>query len=296
MNTLGVGFGQKVEALTSSEAIIKGGLNWTVSGQPIAKVTGDLIPGYQAIVRQDNGEVLGISGERYTPVQNIECFKFIDDFVGNGHAKIERVFSFKGGRRFGILARMPFEIPLKKGTDTVGVYLRVQSSHDGSSGVTLDFLPIRAICWNMISVDFAQYFQQRKFKVKHTVNVNRRIEGKMLLLNAQNFISELTPKLEQLTNKPIDANYVDLILNKLFDVKEGEEISTRAENELAEIKRLTYHGLGNNGQTAWDLFNGITEYVGHHRATRGDEENRVISALDGSGQKLVTRALTLLTE
>ena len=69
-------------ALTSSEAIVKAGLDWTVTLNPIFTTgTGGLaqaITDHFATVRDVDDTVLGVVGNRYTPIQNIECFDFLD--------------------------------------------------------------------------------------------------------------------------------------------------------------------------------------------------------------------------
>ena len=290
MQTLSRGFGTLVEAQTASEAIINGGLNWEIGGEPIKRPNGDIIGSHKSIVRLDNNEVLGIVGEGYTPVQNRDCFGLMDEVIGSGHAKFERVYSFKGGRRIGILARMPFDIPLKGGKDNVGLYLRLQTGHDGSQGLLLDYLPVRGICWNAVNVDVAQELKGRRFYAKHTLNVGRKLDVAQVVLNAQNYIDMLQPKFEFLAKATVSEDYINRILNKIFEIEDKEKVSTRALNEIAEVKDRIFNGTGNSGETRWDVLSGITEYVDHFRPTRGDAENRVISFLDGSGRDLVNKA------
>ena len=72
-------------ALTSSEAIVQSGLDWTVSVRPLVtfgsdgQTEGKLIdvPDNYATVRDSDESVLGVVGKRYEPIQNIECFSFL---------------------------------------------------------------------------------------------------------------------------------------------------------------------------------------------------------------------------
>jgi hypothetical protein len=54
----------------------------------------------------------------------------------------------------------------------------------------------------------------------------------------------------------------------------------RSETVRNEIENLFRNGRGNKGKTAWDLFNGYTEYLNHsatYKQTEGKdrEENRM---------------------
>ena len=72
-------------ALTSSEAIEKAGLDWTVSIRGLATFQEDNntdvsslidVPDHYATVRDTDNTVLGVVGNRYTQIQNIEFFDF----------------------------------------------------------------------------------------------------------------------------------------------------------------------------------------------------------------------------
>ena len=68
-------------ALSSKEAIVKAGLDWTVSTRPIATFESPDIPAridnlipvedFWATVRDTDDSVLGVVGNRYTPIQNL---------------------------------------------------------------------------------------------------------------------------------------------------------------------------------------------------------------------------------
>ena len=85
-------------ALSSQEAIVKAGLDWTVSTRPIATFqegnntdVSSLIDveDFWATVRDTDDSVLGVVGNRYTPIQNLECFDFLDTVMDDSTAKYE---------------------------------------------------------------------------------------------------------------------------------------------------------------------------------------------------------------
>jgi phage/plasmid-like protein (TIGR03299 family) len=104
---------------TIAEAMEVSGLGWRVEREPIAVDRGpavsagsvwdarfEEIPGYYATVRQDNGAVLGIVGERYPIVQNDEAFAFVDQLLGSS-LHFETAGSLNAGRRVWVLATLP---------------------------------------------------------------------------------------------------------------------------------------------------------------------------------------------
>ena len=103
------GLGTKVmEAPTSEDALILAGLNWNVVQQPICTNFGEMIPGYKANIRDSDGKVLGVVGERYQVLQNREAFAFTDELLGEG-VKYETAGALKEGRQVWLLARLPRE-------------------------------------------------------------------------------------------------------------------------------------------------------------------------------------------
>src|SRR3990172_10682534 len=103
------GIGKNVgnEVVTASEALLASGLDWKVVSRPVFNQQGGQIEGFNAIVREDTGEVFQIAKDRYLPVQNNECFQVFDEVVGTGQAKYEVAGSLQGGRKVWILSRIP---------------------------------------------------------------------------------------------------------------------------------------------------------------------------------------------
>ncbi|KAA8480068.1 uncharacterized protein DUF932 [Arcticibacter tournemirensis] len=80
---------------TSAEAIKFAGLDYMVEKRPLFTIDGNNlasnnweaipdieVPNYFATVRADNDEVLGVVGNDYEVVQNVNAFDFFDSIVG----------------------------------------------------------------------------------------------------------------------------------------------------------------------------------------------------------------------
>jgi hypothetical protein len=70
-----------------------------------------------------------------------------------------------------------------------------------------------------------------------------------------------------MNSKAIDRAEMELFSMGLLADGKGK-LSTTAKNTAEEIASLAFGGIGNKGETRWDLFNGITE-----RYTRGASDN-----------------------
>lgn len=114
---------------TSREVMKKAGLDWTVAKcELVAKMpTHDIYakekdsfimgnsmyktcPNAFATYRTDYNIPLGIVKERYTPVQNIEAFKFFDTAIGKNSAIWQTAGYFGNGERIFVSAKLPKNI------------------------------------------------------------------------------------------------------------------------------------------------------------------------------------------
>ncbi|MEQ9379590.1 MAG: hypothetical protein RJP95_01915, partial [Pirellulales bacterium] len=66
---------------TAAEAIDAAGLNYQVGLCPLKTIYGEPVTGRRAVIREDSRQVLGVVGDSYVPIQNRECFNFLDGVV-----------------------------------------------------------------------------------------------------------------------------------------------------------------------------------------------------------------------
>lgn len=293
------GIGKKVsDVMTASEALISGGLDWDVIPNPIYNAEGKVISGFKAITRKDTGDVFYVSGERYTPIQNRDCFKLFDEVVGTGLAKYEVVGSLKEGRKVWILSRLPYDFSVK-GKDEVNSYLLLTTSHDGSLSLQMFETPVRVVCQNTLSASLSGRERGKVAYFKHTINYQSRIgQAQEILASTKVYYDNFKIASEALANKQFTSLQIDSFLNNLFEVEDASKVSGKTKSAIEEVKRLAEEGRGNDIEgirgTAWAVYNGVTEYVDYERATRGSDDNRLASSWFGSGGALRERAFELL--
>ncbi len=69
------------EPTTAREAIEASGLIFRGELRSRATTEGSAVPQRKGVVRSDTGDVLGVVGNSYIPVQNYQAFRFLDAIV-----------------------------------------------------------------------------------------------------------------------------------------------------------------------------------------------------------------------
>jgi phage/plasmid-like protein (TIGR03299 family) len=262
----------------------------------------------QIKVKDSKGEVsyltfLAPVGEGYTVIPHQSCGELLDSFVGQVGQEIGSGawYETMGVLDFGkkVWAQINPNFQIRVGEDITDVLLTYVTSHDGSWATEIYMTVTRQVCRNTTRIGRMNKLSN-SMRVKHTKNSGKRIEDfKMALDEVRGTAMDVQAKMNFLASKKVTKESMGKILDRLFPKKkteEGEESSTRRENNLAGILAL-YESNDNNAfpeqaGTPYALLNAITNYTDHERSTKGD--NRAVSALFGSGDKLKTSALELI--
>jgi phage/plasmid-like protein (TIGR03299 family) len=297
--------------LTAEEALKESRLDWTVEQVPVYhQAEGEMIevPDQYCVRRTDNYKALSIMTKRYQVIQNHETFSFADDIIGSGRAVWDTAGSISGGRVVFMQVELPGRLFLKSNPDdqTVKKVLFV-NSHDGSKALMGMITPVRVVCQNTLNAALGS--KSNQFKVYHRKNFqSRKDEAAKVLGLASAFYDDLQIVMDTLAEQQVTHTYVEGFVSALMPTTK-DEVSTRTENRRNQITNLFQNGKGNNGETKWDLFNAVTEYVDHHSVGRVTEtrldrsdaladiesEARFERAILGSGATLKQKALTLLS-
>ena len=275
------GLGVKVEgdAMTAKQAILATGMDWTVELHPVyASVTypygmkNELIDDKNAVVRMDTGDVLGVVGTKYEPVQNVDCFNLFDAVVGTGEAKYDTVGTLGNGRRIWLLANFKEGITLDNGEE-IKSYMLLTNSHDGSKSLTMQWCDIRVVCQNTFEMAIRSQGDIKKglqrFKARHTKNIMLKANEARTILALQNQYRQI---LEEEINLIAETEWSSQDMQRLtydlfnLDVKrplEEQHGSQKANAEL--VQDLFVNGIGNKGKTAWDAYNAVSEFTSHYK-------------------------------
>lgn len=293
------------EAVTSEQAIVQAGLDWEVELRPLfadgAHHGPILCEDNKAVVRQSDGSVLGVVGNRYRPVQNAKAFEFFDSLTGQKLAMYHTAGSLRDGRLIWILAKLPGTIRVV-GHDIVEKYLLLFNSHDGTHELKMMYTPVRVVCNNTLNMALADFKRGANcIGLRHTANLEQRLEAAAEALGlADQYYKEFEVKAQFLADQRFTDLQLDQAMRKAFGVKadtKKEDIATRTKNNMEKVRELFETGQGIADMplvkgTAWGAYNAMTEYADHFRVVKNESQaNRVESNWLGSSAAFKQKAL-----
>ena len=283
-----------VNPATAREAIEAAGLNFTVVKKPMKEFVelndaADVSDRW-VTVRTDTGEVLGIVGDSYEPIQNVDAFTFFDNLVGTDEAIYETAGTLGRGERTWIMAKFPGFINVR-GKDIVKKCLLLSNCHDGSSLVRAKLTPIRAVCNNTLT---GVLNGAGEITIRHTANAAEDMKQALSLLESTNArYGELDAVFDRMALTNIsEKQLVDYVKALVPDKEDGED---NKENQEIRDAFLELHetGLGADLSrgTLWGAFNCVTEYADHGKES--NQGTRLESIWFGPGEQLKQRAFRL---
>lgn len=281
---------------------------------PAELIKEQIINSHRATFRTDYEEVLGVVGNRYEVVQNIDAFKFIDLLTtdnGSENANIVAAGVLGMGERIFITAKFPTPIRMDKNeANNIEMYVVFTTSHDGSGAITCMITPTRVVCQNTLNLAFRDCANKVTFK--HTKSVHDKLD---LRKNADKALSlfygykqafgerietMLKTKLTELDAKRILG---EILLTaddyKVFSANEyninHQDIGTRGRNKFNSMMDSLHSGIGQkdlaSGTAMW-LMNGLTTHYQNHTAYK-DTEKKLDSILEGTIQKQLQKVYDL---
>ena len=274
-------FGTDVsKARTATEAIEMSELDWEVAMAPlyvrapatIVGPSGMLRTPLVATQRQDTGFIMGAHSKRFTPLQNHEVFSFFDSVVKDKGAEYRTAGALKDGGVVFLTAQLPTSLNLNG--DIVDKYIVMLNGHDGSTGFRVVTSPIRPVCENTLYA--AAFGGAPIIRGRHTPSIKDRVKkAQQTIRNADSYFTEFEAQATKLLETPMGSHSFTLFTRDLFSTGMGDytEISSRAQVPLDETFKLFYQGKGNKGETAWDAYNAVTEYIDHVRPPKGKLDN-----------------------
>ena len=283
------------ESPTSEDAIRYAGLDWSVEQKPIFLQNDTQIMGSYANVRSSDGKPLGIVGDRYKIVQNIDAFSFTDALLGEG-VKYESAGSLKEGRIIWLLAKMPESIEIMG--DKVEPYLVFTNTHDGSGAVRVTMTNVRVCCFNTLNM--ALRGAKRIWSARHTGSIQSKLDEAMQTLQFANaYIEAQKETFEDLHKVKMSDTLVYRTIQNIIPI--GKDLSDRQKENL---KRLSddilyrfYHApdLIDRDMDGARLVQAVADTTSHItplRQTANYKENHFKSMLDGND--LLDRTVNIL--
>lgn len=270
---------------SSEEAIRYAGLDWTVEQRPIFLDDGTKIMGCYANVRDKDNRPLGIVGDKYKVVQNVDAFAFTDALLGEG-VTYETAGSLKDGKIIWLLAKMPETVKVLG--DEIEPYLVFTNTHDGSGAVRVTMTSVRVCCFNTLNLAFKK--AKRVWSARHTGSVTDKLDDAMQTLQlAQEYIEATKETFEELHKVKMSDTTVYRTIQNIIPI--GEDLS---EKQKANLKRVSddilyrfYNApdLRDRDMTAARLVQAVADTTSHIepiRRTANYAENHFKATLDGN--------------
>ena len=315
-NTPWHGLGTKVEGLmTAKEALEKAHLEWMITKELVYQKMLDgsfrPIPSKYATVRSDNELPLGVVGEKYTVLDNVDAFSFFDEIVQEGLAMYETCGSMKDGRQIWILAKMPNHVKIGEG-DEVIPYLLLTNTHDGSGSVKIMPTFIRVVCNNTLQMALGDGRKKRSiYNIRHTANMFNKVDDAREAIGLINEDFEQTKEFYQnLMNVELTTEQLETYFVTAADLKYNDdgELSSRGQNIVTQLIQNMSHEtnlVGNMANTVWAAYNAFTFWVDHQRPvsktqglnmTQDQLQTNLSNSLMGAGLVDKRRALDAAME
>jgi phage/plasmid-like protein (TIGR03299 family) len=264
---------------TIAEACELAGLDRKIIGEPIYWIlpgNGDeavQVEGYQAIRREGGTDAWAVLTTEYRIVQDIRLFELLQPFLDSGELELDAAGSLKDGRFGWINAKITgLEAEIgRNGNDPVRAYLVINTAHDGSHRLTIQWTPIREVCWNtkQMVMSRAEHGMDPQLIIIHTGDIEAKLQEAQKLIDCGKQCFSATAKTwEAMKDQDIDTNglvdYIQevlkpdekLLLNDLLDAaaafqievpEEAEPVGSDADREQVVIELLDAHDRWSDG-------------------------------------------------
>ena len=313
--------GTAVNAGSASEAAQQAGLDWIVElsdmfterktvVSPFETVTEKLeVPKRQAVVkRSEQGEsVIGVVGDKYKIVQNMEVFSALDTLVDSGDARYTAAGEYNGGANIWMVMELPTGVQVAN--DPHAAFLLVQSSHDGSCAVRIRPIIERLFCANQISrIIMGKKTNDYTYVMKHTTNSKLSVEDiRNITQLTYSSIQQYEEIAGNLLQRKVDDRQVKNIFKQVWALPSTVEETPEHLLSQGEKRQRTIaltgresawniysqsHTQENIRGTAFGVWQAVIEHADHFAS--GGAERRAVATISGRNDKIKNKALGLV--
>jgi phage/plasmid-like protein (TIGR03299 family) len=310
------------DAKNVEHALRLAGLDWTVDKNPTFYTKDDpdgmifkKSKKFVSISRPDIGEEFAHVTDKYQVVQNSQAFAFLDVLKNEG-AEFWRAGEFRHGRKCYVI--MSFGSPLTLSTgDTIVRSIIVSTSHDATSGIRANWLPVRIVCSNVIGA----VLREAPVVFRHSQRLENGVDYEdveEMLFRGDRYFEHLKESAEYMLRHSFTEDDLDQLIAQVFDSVQATGSDSRRARVNVDYLYDRIHesftrGMGTDGRNRFDAYNAVCEYLDHYRpignsfTTNGDNVegqlrpivqerhfNSVLSTNRFGGIKLRTKTLELL--
>ena len=286
------------EAQRWQEAVRLASMGWSVAKVQLKNpCTAQDIP-FWALMREDTRWVFDIVTERYQPIQNSECFDFVDALIESHDAHYVSAGALGHGEVVWVLAKLDNLSFRLTAEDEHQNYLLFTDRRDGKTA-TAKLCSTRIVCNNTYTLAMGEDSVAGVLRLRHTAGVQAKLKAaKGLVAGVSAQVHTLEDKFKALAAKRVTGKSFKEVLTRLFPEFEK---NARQQNMAAQVAANFESNDGGAvpqvAGTGYALFNAVTQWVDHQRGGFRVPEGtnvdvrRAESALFGTGDAFKTAAL-----
>lgn len=304
------GLGRKVpNNLTPEQMMEVAGVNWTVY-ERLSYVFfegNELATGQKALIRSDTMAVLSHVSKDWKTVQNIDAFRFFNEYIHAGDMEMHTAGSLKGGRIVWALAKVKesFEI---FGGDRVDSYLLFSNPHEYGKAIDVRFTPIRVVCNNTLTFAIGSR-SKNAVRIQHSTEFDaEKVKRTLGIFHGQ--FGKYRKQVEYLGSRLFKRDKVEEYFREVFPIKTSrngiEDFSAVANDnrepvlESMELSRSAKRCLElvDNQPGAkyaegswWQAYNAVCYFTDHEFGKTA--ENRLHSQWFGDNRNVKRKASNL---
>lgn len=242
---------------------------------------------HHVLFRSDNKLPLAIVGKDFKIVQPLEILEFFRDLVGVGGFELCTAGVLFNGRKYWAQADIG-ESAIITGNDRINGRLLLCTACDGTMKTIVKNVAERVVCNNTLSMALRE-------RDKVTIGISHRSDFDATKIKEQLGIevgqfAEFIKASRALAEVKVSHMRAEQLTEALLtDTKTVTKDNVQRSSGFLRIMEAFKNGKGNNGRTAWDWVNGVTEFVDHTQRATSDE-NRLSNSWFGRGDTLKTAA------
>lgn len=287
------------DAPSIADAIKLAGLDWEVELRELAYITpGQSLlneaPQAKAVVRTSDGRCLGVVGNSFRPLQNVEAFNFFEPFVSQGFCDLETAGSLRNGQRIWVLAKLKGMIADVAKDDAVEAYLLLSNAHDGSAAVRCQFTPVRVVCMNTLSKaeERGDNGADKMLKVMHNPRIKQCVAviQRAVCIEQQTFAVTIE-QYRMIAKKKLPIDGLKKYVTEVFGLDVNAK---RPAPTLLAIEQAYHEAPGQDTHstrgTYWGAYNAVTWWIDRKRGKNTSSDMRLDSTWFGEGRNIRNKA------
>lgn len=314
--------GIAVNASSASQAAAQAGLDWEVIRVPIQAYKNYNVNPYEVMTdyyevprksgilkvgKDGNNSIIGVVGEKYKIVQNMEVFGALDSLVDSSGLRYTAAGEYNGGSNVWMVMELPREINVAN--DPHAGFILVQSSHDGSSSVIIRPIIERLFCANQINrIVKGKKRNAFTYTLKHTTNAKLSVsEIRDIMQLTYQSIDEYELLANNLLGRKVDERQVKNIFARVWALP--SEVEFAEDSMLTQGQRRQRTIALSARDNAWNIYSqsatqenirgtafaawqAVIEHADHYAS--GGSDKRGIATLTGRNDRIKSKALDLV--